>query len=204
MKFSFGALAGIGLGAAGAITGNPLLIAAGAKVLGTSIQADAAKQAADTQVAASEKARAESDALYNTAKADANALYSASRQNFDPYLQMGSGAMGHLGQLVGLPPGGGMTPAATAPAAPTVPGQVPAGMPGSTPLPAQAAGAPSLAGPQLRGAALNESGIQGKREGMDLGNLGGLVLLRAPTGELKRVPQAQADSFVQRGAQVVR
>jgi hypothetical protein len=57
---------------------------------------------------------------------------------------------------------------------------------------------------QLRGAALNESGVEGAREGMDLGSLGGLVLLQAPNGELKRVPQRQAESFVSRGAQVVR
>jgi len=202
MKFSFGKLAGIGLGAAGLATGNPALIMAGASILGTDIQSEAAKDAAKTQEQGVAKAKAESDAIYNQ-----------SRASFAPYMQMGTGAMGHLGQLVGLPPGGGMTAGGmppSGPAAPTIPGQQGPQMPGSEPssmwgmadrMRNAAQGGEQA---QLRGAALNESGVEGTREGMDLGSLGGLVLLQAPNGELKRVPQRQAESFVSRGAQVVR
>jgi hypothetical protein len=184
-------LGGIALGVAGLVTQNPLLIKAGAAIASTGIATSGAKKAADQQIAGAKDAQAQADKIYGGASAEQKRVYENAAASFAPYMQVGAGATGHLGQLIGLP----ATSGASGP-----PAQAAAALPPAT----QQALAPSQL-PETRAAMQQSSGYggMGKREGADLGNLGGLVLLQAPTGELKRVPRGRAEAFIAQGAQVV-
>jgi hypothetical protein len=189
----WGKLAGIGLGVAGVVTGNPGLIVAGASVLGNSMAGDGVNRAADQQVAAAEKAQGQADQIYGDARREQRGIYENSLAAFQPYQALGTGSVRNLGGLVGLPANFMDTQATpvNATAAPI----------------AEAAEAPATdtAAPIVARRQQAASSYQGKREGMDrdLGRMGGLVLLRAPTGETRRLPMHLADQAIAKGAQVV-
>ena len=180
------------------------LVAGGAKVMAAGEQKDAAKKAEAQLQAASNKAIG----TLETAKAE-------SQKAYQPYTANGAAAMGALGDFMGLPTGTSQAPSAQGPLAsgftggvPSV-GDLPAGTqqalgvrtPSATATPAgTAVPRAGLAGPaatvQTQGAQQTASGYT------PLGGVGagGLVQMRAPTGQTSWVPRSQAPFYAQRGA----
>jgi hypothetical protein len=187
-------LAGIGLGVAGAVTGNPALLSAGASVFGADVAAEGAKKAAKTQAAAADKALAEGNQRYDAVTNEMRGLSQASDAGFAPYQQLGTGAVGTLGSLVGLPPIAASPVNASQPVGAPVP-MGSAGQPPAPPVVTQ--------DPQSRAEATRASVYSKRGELGDLGRMAGLVTLQAPTGEIRRVPARMAERFVAQGAQVV-
>lgn len=179
----WGKLAGIGLGVAGVVTGNPALIAAGGSVLAGDVAATASKDAARTQAAAADRAMGVQRQVYDDARA-----------TLSPYTALGASAAGSLGSLLGLPAGGGgMVTAPAGAAAATAPAL------------AGTAGAP---GPGMVGAVegkrdpMNASGYGGGRGG-SIASLSGVQMLEAPDGTVKAVPRDRAAFYLRRGARPV-
>lgn len=194
-------IGGIGLAAAGVMTGNPGLVAAGAGVFSAGEASSANKKASEQQVSAVDEAKAVNTAVDQRTQA-----------SYQPYTYLGSQAASTLGSMMGfqpmpMPSGGG-----------TAPGALPAGMQqqagmrqppgatlgdlatGDTGRTAMARPAPET--PQVRAQLSTQSGYQPQG-----GTLGGMmpamVMLRAPTGETRAVPADQAPALLARGAQRV-
>lgn len=114
----------------------------GGQLVGSKMQAGAAKGAAKTQAAAAEQARLLQQQMYQQTRAD-----------LSPYMQQGSQGLSALSSLLGV---GGIAPTS-----------------GLKPVPPPTAPAPGA---------------------------GGMVMLRAPTGQTQAVPAEQAEFFLSRGA----
>lgn len=187
-----------GVALAGPTGGASLaMVPAGASILSADEKKDAAKQAG----AQLEDASAQAIATQAQARDQAAAA-------FQPYTQTGSAAMGALGSFMGLPPGGAGagSPMTGAPAggAASV-GALPAGtqqglgVRAASPTPATGTAVPRPPGaatPQTQGQQQTASSYA------PLGGAagGGLVQMRAPTGQTSWVPRAQAPFYAQRGA----
>lgn len=85
-------LAGIGVAAAGAITGNPGLIAAGGGIIANDVKKEGVKKAVAQQQAATDKSTGILSQVHDRAQA-----------TFSPYINTGQQALGSLGEMVGLP-----------------------------------------------------------------------------------------------------
>jgi hypothetical protein len=84
-------LAGIGLGAAGVVTGNPGLIIAGGTMIAGDMSKDATNKAVSQQQQATDKALGVQQGMYQQNRAD-----------LSPFMSLGTGAAGMLGHGLGL------------------------------------------------------------------------------------------------------
>lgn len=84
-------LAGIGLAAGGAISGNPGLIAAGGSMIAGDVKKESTKKAVEQQQAATDKSTGILSQVHDRAQA-----------SFSPYVSTGQQAMLSLGDMVGL------------------------------------------------------------------------------------------------------
>jgi hypothetical protein len=182
-------IAGVGLGVVGAVTGQPGLIGAGASILTGGMAADASKDAAKTQSESADKAMAQNTAVYNQTAGTQRQIYDNTQADLAPYKTVGAGAMGNMGSMVGLPPSN-LTPLSQ-----VANGTMPVGGGQAAPMPTDAAAAT----PQVKASLATQSGYT--QQGEKRGGTGRTVLLRAPNGEVKAVPDTQAEAYVSRGAQ---
>ena len=195
----------IGSGAALApFTGGASLAAipAGANILGADQKAEGSEKAASQQQAA----------IQQGIKTQEQAR-DAMQQAYAPYTTIGGQGMEALGDYMGLPGLGALagpqtpwgTGMGTGVNLTPLPGQgvkapgfrVPsddAELTSRQPVPRDAAGS---AVPQARASFQTQTGYT-----PTLGNTGGLVRMRAPTGEVKWVPREQASHYAQRGATI--
>lgn len=196
------ALAATGVGTAFA----PALIAGGAGVMSADAKKDAAKKAETQLQAASNKAIG----TLETAKAESAKAYA-------PYTANGAAAMGSLGDFMGLPTGTSQAPVGQGPLASGFTGGVSGGVPSVGDLPAGTQQALGVRTPTATatpagtavpratapGATVQTQGAQQTASGYTpLGGVGagGLVQMRAPTGQTSWVPRQQAPFYAQRGA----
>lgn len=197
-KFAGYAMIAGGVGAAAFTGGASLaLVGAGAKVLGEDAKAEGAEKAAEQQQTATEKAIATQQ---TAAK--------AAQQSYQPYTQMGNTALSSLGQYMGFPAASGGAGAAGAPGVSV--GAMPAGMQQATGVrpdttesaPAQA---PRYGVPRDGAATPQTQAAQQSQSSYNLSGLqnGGLVQMRAPTGDVQMVPPEQVAYYEQRGARRV-
>lgn len=157
------------------------LVQAGANVVANDEKAEGAKKAAAEQEKATQAAiKTQQDAART------------SQQAFQPYTQTGSAAIGTLGSMLGLQTG----PMASGATGPPVTMQL-------TPeAAAETTGTGRMAlpredTPQARATQQTRSSYGGA----SLGDMaGGMVQMRAPTGEVRLVPKAQAPFYAERGA----
>jgi hypothetical protein len=171
----------------------PAVIGAGASVAGAAMSSKAAKNAANTQSAST-----------NQALAFQQRAYDDQRRLMQPYVNAGQGATTALGRL--LTPGQAYTPQLQAQDA----GQTAQGWSSALSLgPQQGRQSPpmSMQGPAGIGAPRPvqpppspSGGLQGAMRNV---TGGGMVTLRAPTGETMSVPEAKAQGLIARGAQRV-
>lgn len=161
MSVATGTAIAIGVGAAGAAS----------SLASAKIAANASKSAAKTQAAAGQQA-------LNAQQQG----YQQQRQDFSPYLQAGTTALGRLGQTAGTYTGGMPQPQGPPPQMPQRPQQA-MGSLGS--LGAPQGPPPGAPPPQMGGAQ------------------GGLVRVQAPTGEVAMLPMAVAQQAVQKGAKIL-
>ncbi len=160
-----GIAAGIGTGI---IAGPAAGIAVGSSIIGSGIQSDQVSKATKKQ-----------DEATKQALQVGQDVYADTRKNFDPYLQLGSGAVGNLRGLTGLGPAAPMGPVAGVPqAAPTAP----------------AATDPATIGHFQ--SMLNQASSQNAPT--DTG-----YVVMAKDGVTKHVPTAQVDYWLANGAQKV-
>lgn len=173
----------------------PALVGVGSTVAGGIVQSKAAKGAAKVQQEAAAKALAFQQQQYQQA-----------RQDFDPYLQQGAGAIGRLGTQATA------TPRTFQPGMPqqlgsfgNVQGQQGAG-PMQIPLPPRPQ--PTAPAPQLPA----NPGVLGRLEQAmhgangqppPMGPSGAMVKVQAPTGEIKEYPPDVAQRIVQFGGRVI-
>lgn len=185
----WGKIAGIGVAAAGAITGNPALIGTGASIFGADVASGAAKDAAATQAAAGQKSLDLQKQIYTQGQA-----------NLSPYMSAGAGAITNLRGLTGQ----SLTPAPASPM--TAPGQFPGGHPGLFPGSTEYApgegpanlGMPLAAGPPAAIGAPSLNSLASQQTSS------GYVTMRSPDGKsTKPVPADQVAHYQQQGAQVV-
>lgn len=165
------------VGTATAITLGVTAASAGASLAGAKMASNASKNAAATQSAAADKALAAQQQGYQQ-----------QRQDFSPYLQAGTAALGRLGQTAGTYTGG--MPKPQAPLSPPMGGMGQLGapspqMPGQTPVTM----------PQV-GAVPQQPGTGGPMPGS-------LVKVQAPTGQVAMLPQDVAQRAVAAGAKIV-
>lgn len=189
-------VAGIGLGVAGVVTANPALIAAGGSIVASDLAADGSKKAQATQEKASDEAMGVNTKAYDDTRAIQSQVYNQTRADLNPYMTVGSGAMGTLGSMVGLPPSS--APAAMNSAAS---GTSLGGMytpPVSPGMPAAKDGAG--ASPQTRAVLSTQSAYSGQKNEGTLARAGGLVRLKAPDGSTRMVPQAKVPMYLEAGA----
>jgi len=184
----WGKLAGIGLGVAGAVTGNPALLATGASIFTGDLASSAAKDAAKTQAAAVDRGLEVNRAMYDQSRAD-----------LAPYLSLGAGTMGNLGRMVGVTP--------AAPGALGAPGVAPApgaGVAGGTVGQLAGTGNPWQTAAALKAAPRERQAVTASGYGAGggtVGQMGGpMALLQAPTGEVRSVPGALAAAYEAKGA----
>lgn len=172
------------------MTGNPALISAGAGIIGAGVAAEGANKAAGQQVAAAEKAQADANTRYDATRAEQRGILDQSQANFAPYIGLGQGVLPTLGSMVGLQQQAAPAMNPTAATVPTAaPVAAPTGVDAMTMSPAQAR------------AERQTASSYGKREGMTLGRLGGLVLVQSPDGSERRLLQrAKADQAIAAGA----
>jgi hypothetical protein len=166
---------------------------AGASVYAAKKGANAAKNAAATQSAAADKALAAQKEGYQQ-----------QRQDFSPYQQAGTAALGRLGATAGTYTGG--MPSQGPP--PMPPPSPPQGIPGPV-MNQQGGGLASLGQSQGQppggpppGAPSPTSGIPPSPGGGVPGG-GQMVRVQAPTGEVAMLPMAQAQAAVQKGAKIL-
>lgn len=191
--------AGFGVGLAGAVTGQPALIGAGASIIGADVTAEGAKKAAQQQMDAAEKARADANARYDATKQEQRAIYDQSSAAFQPFIGLGQGVLPNLGSMVGL------SPAATPTMIPNVTGTTPTGLEPAAVDTSGGVQSMTQAPAQAR-AERQTASAYGKRGdgGLRLANLGGLVLVQSPDGmEKQLLTRARADDALARGAREV-
>lgn len=203
-------IAGIGLAAAGVMSTNPYLVAAGVGMVQNDIKNEGVKKAEKQQLAASNRALAVQQDQFNKVADTQAQLHNQVQQNYSPYMQGGSQAFSTLNTLMGLP----ATPVTGAftPMAPMTATTNTAGM--QTPISDMVESSETRAGvspnasrqrggtPQEQARLTTESGYGATpRLGMVRG--GGLVRMKAPDGSTKMVPAEQVGFFEQRGASVL-
>ena len=182
-------------------------ISAAASAYGAHKKAQAAKEAAKTQVASA-----------GAAKADLQPLYEQSVARLDPYAQLGTQAVGQLRALGGypapppLPPGGSAArpqgPVPWNPADPATAGRPNPPMNMSDPRVQALARGGSLAdfgapAGRTQSSYGGSTGTAVPRQGgsfQTTGGGGGLVLMQAPDGEQREVPAQMVPQFEQAGA----
>lgn len=169
---------GYGVAGIGVATGNPVLIGVGGGIVSSDTANESVKQANQQQQQATNQAQGKLDQTYGQVRSD-----------ISPYLNVGSGAISSLGQMVGLP-------ATMAPAGATAPS-------GS---------------PNQGGSVADLFSYQGTTNGVS-GKIGAAVsrtppavsqqtgssyvMMQAPNGMTKQIPADQVAHFEQLGAKVV-
>ncbi len=188
-----------------------LAVSTGFGLFGAKKQSDAANKASKQQVASIDQA-----------KADLRPLYESNVARLDPYAQLGAQGVGQLRALGGYPtppalPTGGSAaqPDVAIPLNPNNPanfGTTTPPMNMSDPRVQELARGGSLATLGGGGSSAYRSPASGQPQmsqppqgqgGSFAAPGGGLVTLRAPTGEVGEFPAEQAAYFIQRGAQRV-
>lgn len=166
----------ISLGAAGAA----------GSIAKAKIESNAAKKAAQQQVAGGERAQAFTERAYRD-----------QQQIMSPYVSLGQDAMARMLESQWGPGAGarGAPPAGMGGAAPNAFGGAPVQAAGGPPVPRFGGTGPSMGGPS--------TAMQGPPQGQPQGPQGQLVTIQAPTGETRAVPAAQAQAYVARGARVI-
>jgi hypothetical protein len=178
------------MAAAGAVTGNPMLIAGGASIFTGDMAADASKKAAQTQSDAADKAMDFNKQVYQDTSVLQRDLYNQSRADLAPYMSLGSGVMGNLGNMVGV------TPSAAAPfVSSSQTGVMPPAADPRTAVPRPGES------PQAQAAMATQSGYS--KGGTISGLAGQTVLLQAPDGAVRAVPAGLAAQFEAKGARRV-
>lgn len=172
----------------------PLILggaSAATSIAGAKMASNASKNAANTQSTAADRALAAQQAGYQQ-----------QRQDFAPYQQAGTGAVGRLNNLAGQYTGGMPNqppPNAPLPASPP-PGLGQLGMPGPGMRPqANIVWSGRQQPPQMGGPGMPPPGAmsQGPQGG------GSAVRVQAPTGEIAMLTPQQAQMAVQKGARVL-
>jgi len=181
---------GVGMAAAGVMSGNPALVAGGATIVANDVAAEGEKKAAKQKEDAAKRALAVQQQVHQQTQA-----------SFQPYTATGGAAMGTLGNMLGLSPAantntaGGSTFAQTSPTS-LADGQVD-GL--EAPVRTGRMGMPRDEAPRSQAREQTASSYA------SIGDMAGgdVVQLRAPTGEVALVPRAQAPFYLERGAREV-
>lgn len=204
-------IAGIGLAAAGVMSTNPYLIAAGAGMVANDIKNEASKKAEKQQLAASKVALGVQQDQFNQAADTQAQIFNETRDSYSPYMQGGSQAFSTLNTLMGLPATpvtGKFTPMAPLTATTSTRGM-------ETPLSeidpdsGRASGAPASAmrprgsTPQEQARLTTQSGYGSATPRLGAVRGGGLVRMKAPDGSTRMVPAEQVGFFEARGASVL-
>lgn len=141
--------------------------------------------------AAKKAAKQETQASTTALEQVAQPVYQEQRQLWNPYVQVGRGALGNLSALTGLP---GLPPQEPRPNY-GPPQGMPLGQMGQPPQGGSAVGGAGRAVSTLGAGSLIPGGGQGLSSADVM-----QVRLRAPNGEIQSVPVSQMDHYIQRGA----
>ncbi len=170
------------------------IIGAGTGLASAAIQSHAANSASEKQTEASDKSLALQNQIYGNTRAD-----------LSPFVGIGTGALGNLRQLAGIPNAPPPTPVPQMPLQPGstrdpntgavvyAPGTtMAAGDPGYNPTSGSNVGLPGPNGPIQPRTAANPNGTGS-----------GYVTMKAPDGSINRVPSQHVSFYTQKGAQVI-
>jgi hypothetical protein len=187
----WGKLAGIGTAAAGAVTGNPALIGAGAAIFTGDMNAEASKKAAATLDKSAQEAQAVNQRVYDDTRRTQGQIHANTQTALAPYLTLGSGAAGAAGNMLGIPDASsGSTPSMLTGLSPM--GATESASPAASPVAAATA-------PQ-RAQAVSRSAYAPPTIG---GLAAGVVPMAAPDGSVNLVPSNQVAYYTSRGARAL-